>query len=113
MRCRARRFTELILRLRSGRRSRIQIENDVFDFKQVKKQPGKAIRALEGQMSIYHQHKIVLKRRVDRVADRVSKSQEQIPFSSSIYSLRPASHGIHETFGPLSLVVYYIKWEVP
>jgi len=30
-----------------------------------------------------------------------------------IYSLRPASHGIHETFGPLSLVVYYIKWEVP
>jgi len=30
---RARRFTELILRLRSGRRSRIQIENDVFDFK--------------------------------------------------------------------------------
>ncbi len=29
---RNRRFTELILRLRSGRRSRIQIE-DIFDFK--------------------------------------------------------------------------------
>ena len=54
-----------------------------------------------------------IKRRVDREADRVSKSQEQIPFSFSIYSLRPASHGIRETFGPLSLVVYYIKWEVP
>ncbi len=30
---RTRRFTDLILRLRSGRRSRIQIENDMFDFK--------------------------------------------------------------------------------
>ena len=32
-----------------------QIENDVFDFRWVKREPGEAIIALEGQMSIFHQ----------------------------------------------------------